>query len=120
MGGLGEQIQAMASKAPAAALVKEKSRLLEEFRAQLREEAVQAIQSAISASKEVIARQAMKELNEAHEAGGRKNYSLWMKKFEQDMESARLHVLTQEKEVGRRLDGMAVSTIERVQRNMVT
>ena len=52
MVGLGEQIQNMASEAAAAALVKEKSRLLEEFRAQLREEAVKAIQSAMSASRE--------------------------------------------------------------------
>ena len=48
MVGLGEQIQTMASEAASAALVKEKSRLLEEFRAQLREEAVKTIQSAIS------------------------------------------------------------------------
>ena len=53
MVGLGEQIQTMASEAAAAALVKEKGRLLEEFRAQIRDEAVKAIQSAISASKEV-------------------------------------------------------------------
>ena len=58
-----------------------------------RTEAVKAIQSAISASKEVIARQAMKELSEAHEAGARNNYALWMKKIEQDMESARQHML---------------------------
>ena len=79
MVGLGEQIQTMASEAAAAALVKEKSRLMEEFRAQIREEAVKAIQSAMSASKEVIARQAMKELSEAHEAAARNNYALWMK-----------------------------------------
>ena len=118
MVGLGEQIQAMASEAAAAALVKEKSRLLEEFRAQLREEAVKTIQSAISASKEVIVRQAMKELSEAHEAGARNNYALWMKKVQQDMESARQHVLNQGKEVSQHLDGVAASTIDRVQRNM--
>jgi hypothetical protein len=120
MVGLGEQIQNMASEAAASALVKEKSRLLVEFRAQLREEAVKTIQSAISASKEVIARQAMKELSEAQEAGARNNYALWMNKVQQDMESARQHVLTQAKEVSQRLDGMAVNTIERVQRNLET
>jgi len=120
MVGLGEQIQNMASEAAAAALVKEKGRLLEEFRAQLREEAVKAIQSAISASKEAIVRQATKELNEAHKAGAQNNYALWMKKVQQDMESARQHLLMQGKEVNQRLDGMAVSTIERVQRNMET
>ena len=120
MVGLGEQIQAMASEAASAALIKEKSRLLEEFRAQLRDEAIKTIQSAISASKEVIARQALKELSDAQEAGARNTYAVWMKKVEQDMESARQHVLTQGKEVSQRLDGMAVSTIERVQRNMET
>jgi hypothetical protein len=116
--GLGEQIQAMASEAAASALVREKSRLLEEFRGQIREEAVKTIQNAVTASKEVIVRQAMKELNEAHEAGARSNYAAWMKKVQQDMEGARAHVLKQGKEVSERLDGMAVSTIERVQRNM--
>ena len=43
-----------------------------------------------------------------------------MKKVQQDMESARQHLLNQGKEVGQRLDGMAASAIERVQRNMET
>ena len=120
MVGLGEQIQTMASEAAAAAIVKEKSSLLEEFRSQFRDEAVKAIQSAISSSKEAMVRQAMKELSEAHEAGARNNYAQWMKKVQQDMESARQHLLMQGKEVGQRLDGMAASTIERVQRNMET
>jgi hypothetical protein len=120
MVGLGEQIQSMASEAAAAALVKEKSRLMEEFRAQFRDEAVKAIQSAISSSKEAIMRQAMKELGEAHDAGARNNYAQWMKKVQQDMESARQHLLNQGKEVGQRLDAMAAGNIERVQRNMET
>jgi len=120
MVGLGQQIQTMASEAAAAAIVEEKSRLLEEFRAQFREEAVKAIQSAMAASKEVVVRQAMKELSEAHEAGARNNYAQWMKKVQQDMESARQHLLNQGKEVSQRLDGMAAGTIERVQRNMET
>ena len=52
--------------------------------------------------------------------GARNNYALWMKKVQQDMESARQHMLMQGKEVSQRLDGMAASTIERVQRNMET
>ena len=120
MVGLGEQIRTMASEAASAALIKEKSRLLDEFRAQLRDEAFKTIQSAIAASREVIGRQALKELSEAQEAGARNSYALWIKKVEQDMESARQHVLIQGKEVSQRLDGMAVSTIERVQRNMET
>jgi hypothetical protein len=118
MVGLGEQIQSMASEAAAAALVQEKGRLLEEFRAQLREEAVKAVQSAISTSKETIVRQAMKEMGEAQEAAARNNYAVWIKKVQQDMESARQHVLVQGKEVSQRLDAMAVTTIERVQGKM--
>ena len=120
MVGLGEQIQTMASEAASAALAKEKDGMLEEFRAQLREEAVKAIQSAISASKEVIERQAMKELSEAHEAGGRESHALWRKTIEQDMEVAREHLLAQGKEASQMLDAMATSTIDRVQSNMET
>ena len=60
----------------------------------------------------------MKELSEAHEAGARNNYADWMKKMEQDTESARQHMLGQGKEVNRRLEGLAASATERVQRNM--
>ena len=120
MAGLGEQIQTMASEAAAAALVKEKGRLLEEFRAQIREEAVKTIQSVISASKDVIVHQAMKELSEANETAARDSHALWRKQIVQDLESARQHMLTQGKEVGQRLDAMAVSTIERVQSSVDT
>ena len=118
MVGLGEQIQAMASEAATAALVNEKGRLLEEFRAQIRQEAVTAIQSAVSASKEVIARQTLKELSEAHEAAVRNSHALWRKQIQQDMESARQHMLAQGKELNQRLDAMAASTVERVQGKM--
>lgn len=118
MVGLGEQIQSMAAEAAASALSREKSRLLEEFRAQIREEALKAIQSAISASKEVIARQAMKELSEAQETAARTQYEHWKKTVEQDMETARQHLLTQVKEVNRRIDTKAAGAIERIQQNM--
>jgi hypothetical protein len=120
MAGLGEQIQAMASEAAAGVLVREKGRLLEEFRAQIREEAVKTIQSVISASKDVIVHQAMKELSEANEAAARDSHALWRKQIVQDLESARQHMLVQGKEVGQRLDAMAVSTIERVQSTVDT
>src|SRR4029077_1697266 len=116
----GNNFKPRASDGAPAALVQEKSRLLQEFRAQLRDEAGKTIQSAISASKEVIVRQALKEMSESLEAGARNNYALWMKKIERDMKSARQHMLIQVKEVNRRIDGMAGSTIERVQRNMET
>jgi len=120
MVGLGEQIQTMASEAAAAALARDKGRLLEEFRAQLREEAVKTIQPVISASKEVIARQAMKEFSAAYEAGARDNHALWRKQIQQDMEAARQHMLAQGKEMSQRLDAMALDTIHRVQSKVDT
>jgi hypothetical protein len=120
MVSLGEQIQTMASEAAAAALAKDKGRLVEEFRTQLREEAMKTIQSVISASREVIVHQGMKELREAQEAGARNSHALWRKQIQQDMETARKHMLAQGKEVSQRLDGMALSTIERVQSEVDT
>ncbi len=115
MVGVGEQIQAMASEAAAAALAKDKGRLLDEFRAQLRDEAIKTIQSVISASKEVIVHQGMKELRAAQEAGARNSHALWRKQIEQDMETARKHLLGQGKEMSERMDAMALSTIKRVE-----
>jgi hypothetical protein len=120
MVGLGEQIQTMASEAASTALLKEKSRLMEEFRVQLREEAFKAIQSAMTASRDVIARQALKELSQAHEAGARNSYAAWRKKIEEDLETVRQHLLTQVKEVSRHVDTLAASAIERAQQKMDT
>jgi len=115
MVGLGEQIQTMASEAAAAALARDKVRLLEEFRAHLREEAVKTIQSVIAASKDLIVQQATKELSQAHEANIRNSHALWRKQIQQDMESARQHMLAQGNEMAQRLDTLAASTIERLQ-----
>lgn len=118
MMGLGEQIQTVASEAATATLFKEKSRLIEEFRTQFREEASKGMQSAIATAKELIVRQATKEMTEAHEAIARINHAQWAKKIEQELEVAQQHILKQEKEAGNRLDGLATTTIERVQRSM--
>ena len=120
MVGLSEQIQTMASEAAAGALAQEKNRLMEEFRSQIREEAVKSIQAAMSASKDVIVHQAMKELSEANIASARDSHALWRKQIVQDLESARQHMLVQGKEMGQRMDAMAVSTIERVQSTVDT
>jgi hypothetical protein len=120
MVGIGDQIQIMASEAATAALIKEKNRVLDEFRGQLRQEAVKTVQAVITASKEDISRRALKELSEAHEAGVRANYQQWAKTIEQDLNGARQHMMAQGKDVSQRIDGMAVSTIERVQRSMET
>lgn len=118
MAGLGQQMQVIASEAAKTALAEQKSRILDEFRAQLRQEAIKAMQSVILASKEDFTRLALKELNVAHEAGARANYARWMEKIGQDMESARQHMLNQAKEVSQRLDGVAANMVERVQRNI--
>jgi len=120
MTGLGEQIHVMASEAAKTALAEQKSRFLDEFRLQLREEAVKAMQSLMLASKADFTELALRELNEANEAGARTKYAHWTKKIEQDMESARQHMMIQAKEVNQSLDSMAASTIERVQRSMET
>jgi hypothetical protein len=118
MAGLGEQMQILATEAARTALAEQKGRLLEDFRSQLRQEAIKAMQSVILASKEDFTRLALKELNVAHEAGARANYSRWMEKIGQDMECARQHMLNQTKEVSQRVDTLAAATIERVQRSM--
>jgi hypothetical protein len=118
MMGLGEQIQTVAAEAATATLFKEKSRLIEEFRTQFREEASKGMQSAIATAKELIVRQASKEMAEAHEAIARNTHGQWTKKIEQELEAAQQHILKQEKEASSRLDGLAATTIERVQRSM--
>lgn len=120
MAGIGEQIQIMASEAARDALVKEKSRQLDEFRVQIRDEATKTMHAVISASKEDISRQALKSLMEAHEASARINHTRWIKKLEEDMETARQHMLRQVKEVNQRIDALAAGATERVQRNMET
>lgn len=113
-------MQMLASEAARTALAEQKGRLLEDFRLQLRQEAIKAMQSVILASKEDFTRLALKELNLAHETGARANYARWMEKIGQDMESARQHMLNQIKEVSQRVDSMAAATVERVQRSMET
>ncbi|HWF13388.1 MAG TPA: hypothetical protein VG272_06605 [Candidatus Acidoferrales bacterium] len=118
MMGLGEQIQTVASEAATATLFKEKSRLIEEFRTQFREEASKGMQSAIATAKELIVRQASKEMSEAHQTIAQNTHAQWAKKIEQELEAAQHHILKQEKETTTRLDGLAAATIERVQRSM--
>jgi hypothetical protein len=120
MAGFGEQIQIMSAEAARNALVNEKSRQMDEFRAQLRDEATKTMQSVIAASKEDISRQALKALLDAHEAGARINHARWIKKIEQDLETARQHMLRQIKEVTQRIDSLAAAATDRVQRNMET
>ncbi len=118
MMGLGEHIQTVASEAATAILFKEKGRLIEEFRTQFREEASKGMQSAIATAKEMIVRQATKEMTEAHEIIVRNNHAQWARKIEQELEVTQQHILRQEKEATARLDCLAAITIERVQKSM--
>lgn len=120
MVGLGEQIQTMASEAAGSALIKEKGRVVEEFRLQLREETSKAINAALSASKEVIVHHTLKELRESYEAAARNSYAQWRKKLEEDVMSAQQHLVTQAKELSQKLEVVALKTIERVQHNLET
>lgn len=118
MAGFGEQMQIMSAEAARDALEKEKSRQMDEFRVQLRDEAAKTMYSVIASTKEDISRQALKALLDAHEAGARTNHARWIKKIEQDLETARQHMLRQVKEVTQRIDTLATTTTDRVQQNM--
>ena len=116
--GFGEQIQIMASDAVRAALVKEKSRLVEEFRFQLQVEAMKMLETVISTSKEELTRQILKELNDAYESAAQSNFERWINKFQREMEEATRLMAIHGQEVSQRFDNMALSTVERLQRNL--
>jgi len=116
--GFGEQIQIMASDAVRGALVKEKSRLVEEFRFQLQVEAMKMLENVISTSKEELTRQVLKELNDAYESAAHSNFERWMNKFQHEMEDATRLMAIHGQEVSQRFDNMALSTVERLQRNL--
>lgn len=118
MAGFGEQIQVMVSHAATTAFAKERERLIGEFRVQLQNEATRTLERVISASKEELTRRVLKELNDAHEAAARIIYDRWNKKIEQDTKNAAQAMMAQGIEVSRRVEGMTVSTVERLQRSM--
>jgi hypothetical protein len=118
MVGLGEQIQSMASEAAGAALVKEKGRIVDEFRMQLRDETNKAIHAALAASKEVIVHHTSKELRESYEASARASYAQWRKRLEEDVASAQKHMVAQAKELSQKLEAVAMKTIEKVQQHL--
>ena len=119
MMGLGEQIQTVASEAATATLFREKSRLIEEFRTQFREEASKGMQSAIAAAEgdcrptgfQGNEWKLTKPSREIRMRSGRKRLS-------RNWRAAQKHILKQEKEATHRLDDLAALTIERVQKSM--
>src|SRR6202049_294873 len=107
----------MISHAATAAFVKEREGLMGEFPTQ-QNEAIRKRECEISPSKDELTRRVLKELNDAHEAAARITYERWNKKIEQDMKNAAQCMVTQALEVSRRVEGITVSAIERLQRNM--
>ena len=116
--GLGEQIQQMASEAAAAAILKEKGRLLEDFRAQLKHEATRTLGLVLSATQQELTRRALGDLNKAHEAAARTTQERWTKQVEQNLAIASEGIIAQGNELSQRIESMAASTIERLQRHM--
>jgi hypothetical protein len=117
MADFGEQIESMISHSATAAFVKERENLMGEFRTQ-QNEATRKRECEISPSKDELTRRVLKELNDAHEAAARITYERWNKKIEQDMKNAAQCMVTQALEVSRRVEGITVSAIERLQSNM--
>jgi hypothetical protein len=118
MAGFGEQIQIMASDAVRSALVKEKARLVEEFRYQLQVEAMKMLDTVMSTAKEELTRQVLKELNDAYESAASSNFERWLNKFQREMEEATRLMAVHGQEMSQRFDSMALSTVERLQRNL--
>jgi hypothetical protein len=118
MAGFGNQIQIMVSQAATAAFVKERERLLAEFRTQLQNEAVQTLESLISTSKEELTRRMLKDLNDAHETAARISYENWNKKIEQDTKIAAQTMVNQAVEISRRVEAITTSAVKLLERNM--
>jgi hypothetical protein len=116
--GLGEQIKVMASEAATTTLVREKSRLLAEFRAQLQDETAKILESVVAASRQELTQRMVKELNQAHEAAARATYERWNKKIEQDMAIAGQRLVNHGKAVSQHIDGLAAGTMARLHREM--
>ena len=116
--GLGKQIQIVVAHAATAAFVKERDRLIGEFRSQLQAEATRTSEYVISTSKEELTRRVLPELNNTLEAAARSTYERWNKQIDQKMKEAEQSMLAQATEVTRRVEGMSVGAIERLQRNM--
>ena len=120
MSGISNQIQVTVSEIAAVTLANERNRLLDEFRAQIQNEAAGTIERVIETSQEELARRALKVLNEATEATVRASHERLIGAIEQDIENARQRLLIQENELNQRADGMASRTIDQLQRTLET
>src|SRR5271169_4028871 len=83
MAGISNHIQVTVTEIAAVTLAKERNRLLDEFRAQIQNEASGTIECVIETSKEELARRALKLLNEATEATVRTSHERLLGAIEQ-------------------------------------
>jgi hypothetical protein len=120
MTGISNQIQVTVTELAALTLANERTRLLEEFRAQLNSEASQTIVRVIETSKEELARRALNALTEATEDTVRTSHERLIGAIEQDVENARQRMVVQGNELNQRVDSMATRTIEQLQRTLET
>jgi hypothetical protein len=120
MAGISNQIQVTVSEIAAATLANERTRLLDEFRVQIQDEAAGTIERVIETSKDELARRALKVLNEATEATVRTSHERLVGAIERDMENAKQRMLLQGNELNQRADSMAARTIEQLQRSLET
>jgi hypothetical protein len=120
MSGISNQIQTTVTQIAAATLANERTRMLDEFRAQIQSEAAGTIERVIETSKEELARRALIVLNEASEATVRTSHERLIGAIERDLENARQRMLIQGNELNQRVDSMATRTMEQLQRTIET
>ena len=112
MVGMSNQIQTTVTEIAAVTLANERSRLLDDFRVQLENEAAQTIEQVIETSKEELARRALKVLNEATAATVRASHEYLLGAIQQDIENAKQSMLIQADELNERVGNMATRAME--------
>jgi hypothetical protein len=109
MNALSNQVQIAVCEIAAVTLADERKRLLDEFRFQIQNEAIGTIEHVIAASKDELARRALKVLNEGAQAVVKNTQVSLVGAVERHIENAQHH-----------LDTLATGTVERVERNLET
>jgi hypothetical protein len=120
MGGLSSQIQTTVSEIAAVTLASEKSRLLDDFRVQLQNEAAGTIERVIATSKDELTRRALKLLNEGAEATVRTSHGSLAGAIERDVENARQLMKSEGNELSQRISTMVTGTVEQLQHTLET
>jgi hypothetical protein len=115
MVGMSNQIQTTVTEIAAVTLANERSRLLDDFRVQLENEAARTIEQVIETSKEELARRALKVLNEATAATVRASHEYLLGAIQQDIENAKQSMLIQADELNQRVGNMATHAMEQLQ-----